>query len=356
MRPNKQFLGIVLCGLFFWLSGCMSLPSKVTRSNLNDAFRNGDIRLDCMFLCSGKFGANLQDIHQLYLLERWHDLSTKVLEIGFNQDLAYFYLGRAAEGIGEFKAAEIYYLLSQSAPRCILNGCKGLSLPSLATDRLANLKKQHITSEVSASSAAQPVKVDSSSKISSTPALSENINYQSTKECEIDSNCDINQTCESTNNNNFECISKAQLTNPESESFQKKDKFKEPRNEIKLISVGGVYEIPVLLNDVLKINVIIDSGAADVSIAPDVALTLMRTGTIQKSDWLSGQIYQFADGSIANSKRFKLKSVKIGSKTLKNVTCSIAGTIQAPMLLGQSVLKKLGRYTIDYEKEVIQFE
>ncbi|MCC8997540.1 MAG: hypothetical protein LM517_10955 [Nitrosomonas sp.] len=175
-----------------------------------------------MFLCRGKFGTNLQDIHQSYLLEGWHDLSTKVLEIGFNQDLAYFYLGRAAEGIGEFKAA-------------------------------------------------QPVKGYSSSKISSTPALSENINYQSTKECEIDSSCDINQTCESSSDNNFECIRKTQITNPESESFQKKDKFKEPRNEIKLISVGGVYGIPVLLNDVLKINVIIDSGAADVSIAPDVA-------------------------------------------------------------------------------------
>lgn len=93
--------------------------------------------------------------------------------------------------------------------------------------------------------------------------------------------------------------------------------------------------------------------ATDVSIAPDVALILIRTGTIKKSDWLTGQVYQFADGSKAKSKRFNLRSITIGNKTFKNVTCRIAETIESPMLLGQSVLKKLGRYTIDYKKGVI---
>ena len=46
-------------------------------------------------------------------------------------------------------------------------------------------------------------------------------------------------------------------------------------SEVPLIESGGVYEVPVLVNGVLKINFIIDSGASDVAISPDVALTLV---------------------------------------------------------------------------------
>ena len=127
-------------------------------------------------------------------------------------------------------------------------------------------------------------------------------------------------------------------------------------NSIKLQKKGGVYEVPVELNGVLKINFIFDSGASDVSISPDVALTLMRTGTIKESDWLPGAFYSFADGSTAKSERFKLRSVKIGNKTVYDVTCSIANSIEAPMLLGQSVLSKFGKYSFDYRTETLIIE
>jgi len=129
----------------------------------------------------------------------------------------------------------------------------------------------------------------------------------------------------------------------------------EKQNEVKLIKIGAVYEVPVVLNNVLTINFILDSGASDVSISPDVALTLIRTKTIEHNDWLPGAYYKFADGTEAKSKRFKLKSVKIGNKELKNVTCSISNSFDAPMLLGQSALQKLGTYSIDYGKMVIIF-
>lgn len=67
--------------------------------------------------------------------------------------------------------------------------------------------------------------------------------------------------------------------------------------KIKLTKIGGVYEVPVKLNGVLNINFIFDSGASEVSITPDVALTLLRTGTIRENDWLPGRYYQLADGS-----------------------------------------------------------
>jgi aspartyl protease family protein len=129
-----------------------------------------------------------------------------------------------------------------------------------------------------------------------------------------------------------------------------------PNTEVKLKKTGGVYEVPVELNEVLKIDFIFDSGASDVSISPDIALTLIKTGTIKENDWLPGEYYRFADGTTAKSMRFTLKSVRIGDKVVSDVTCSISNSLDAPMLLGQSVLKKFGKYTFDYKTEKLTIE
>lgn len=128
------------------------------------------------------------------------------------------------------------------------------------------------------------------------------------------------------------------------------------RNKIRMIKSGGVYEIPVVLNGVLTIPLIIDSGASDVFISPDVALTLFRTGTIRESDYMSGSVYSLADGTEVKSHRFRLQSVKIGSKIIRGVTCAISDSVEAHMLLGQGVLERLGKYTVDYKNGVLIFE
>lgn len=127
-------------------------------------------------------------------------------------------------------------------------------------------------------------------------------------------------------------------------------------NTIKLKSNYGVFSVPVELNGVLKIDFIFDSGASDISISPDIALTLLKAGTIKKEDWLPGAYYSFADGSTAKSERFKLHSVKIGNKVIKNAVCSISNSINSPMLLGQSVLSKFGKYTFDNNQKTLTIE
>ncbi|MDD9869502.1 MAG: retropepsin-like aspartic protease [Gammaproteobacteria bacterium] len=128
------------------------------------------------------------------------------------------------------------------------------------------------------------------------------------------------------------------------------------RNKVKMFKSGGVYEIPVVLNGVLAIPFIIDSGASDVVISSDVALTLFRTGTIRESDYMSGAVYRLADGTEMKSGRFRLQSVRIGNKTIRGVTCAITDSLKAPMLLGQGVLERLGKYTVDYKSGVLIFE
>ena len=122
---------------------------------------------------------------------------------------------------------------------------------------------------------------------------------------------------------------------------------------IKIKKEGNINKIPISLNDVVNTDFIIDTGASNVSITPDLALLLIKSGTINSEDWLKDKYYQFADGSIAKSKTFKIKKLKIGTKYLYNVECSISNNLEAPLLLGQNVLNRFGKVIIDNEKQTL---
>jgi len=64
---------------------------------------------------------------------------------------------------------------------------------------------------------------------------------------------------------------------------------------------GGTFVLPVVINDKITLDFTLDSGAADVVIPTDVFSTLVRTGSIQKSDYLHAQVYELADGTKTRS-------------------------------------------------------
>ena len=119
--------------------------------------------------------------------------------------------------------------------------------------------------------------------------------------------------------------------------------------EIPVEKRGGVYYIPIEVNNALTLDFIIDTGAAEVTLPADVVSTLMRTGDIAASDYLPSKVYILADGSEMESPRILLREIKIGSNVLKNVPASISDT-RGPLLLGQSLLERLGHYSIDSKK------
>jgi hypothetical protein len=63
---------------------------------------------------------------------------------------------------------------------------------------------------------------------------------------------------------------------------------------VPLTSSGGVYMLPVRINDAVTIPFVIDSGAAEVAITADVFLVLSRTGTVSQSDFLGTGTYAMA--------------------------------------------------------------
>lgn len=117
-----------------------------------------------------------------------------------------------------------------------------------------------------------------------------------------------------------------------------------------------MYKIPAFLNDVVNVEFIFDSGAAEVLISPEVAMVLLGSKTIKDDDVLEDGYFVTADGSILRLSRLNIKQVQIGSKIIFNVKCAVSNEIGGDMLLGQSVMEKLGKYTFDYKKMKLVFK
>lgn len=124
--------------------------------------------------------------------------------------------------------------------------------------------------------------------------------------------------------------------------------------EIRLINKGGIYELPVKVNGVITLNFILDSGASEVNIPADVALTLIRTGTINENDFLPGKKYTLADGSTVKSPRFLIRELDLGGQKTFNVPASV-GEATGHLLLGQSFLSRITSWTIDNQKHAFIF-
>jgi hypothetical protein len=67
--------------------------------------------------------------------------------------------------------------------------------------------------------------------------------------------------------------------------------------EVQMVRHGGTYAVPVLINNAITLDFVLDSGASDVSIPSDVFSTLIRAGTITKEDIIGSDTYTLADGS-----------------------------------------------------------
>ena len=127
------------------------------------------------------------------------------------------------------------------------------------------------------------------------------------------------------------------------------------RIEVPLSSDGGVLTVPVEINGAITLDFVIDSGAADVNVPADVVSTLIRTRTIRTSDFIGQQTYVLADGTKVPSDVFVVRSLKIGSRVVENVRCSI-GSPKGTLLLGQSFLQNFRSWSIDNGRRALVLE
>lgn len=123
--------------------------------------------------------------------------------------------------------------------------------------------------------------------------------------------------------------------------------------EIPFTKESGVCKVKCAING-LPLHFIFDTGAADVSISSVEATFMAKNDFLSSSDIIGKQNYQTADGNITEGTIINLKDVKLGSLHLNNIKASVVRNQAAPLLLGQSVLSKLGKIEIDNTKNVLR--
>lgn len=124
------------------------------------------------------------------------------------------------------------------------------------------------------------------------------------------------------------------------------------RYEVPFTKSNGVTRVACKIND-LPLNFVFDTGASDVTMSLIEASFMMKNGYLDSKDIIGSQYYQTADGTISEGTTINLRSINFGGCQLNNVRASIVKNQDAPLLLGQSVLQRLGKIEIDNEKQLI---
>jgi len=90
-----------------------------------ERFRSGEAVLECEN-CALSFSNRADKLKSLDAHGDWESLAREVLEVGYSQDIAWYYLGRAAEGLGLRQAASRYYEQAANLARRKETHCKGM--------------------------------------------------------------------------------------------------------------------------------------------------------------------------------------------------------------------------------------
>jgi hypothetical protein len=114
------------------------------------AFHSGTAVMTCGngLQCGLRWGAARSNAQSFAQARQWDNLAELILSTGYDEDLAWYYLAEAAQGLGDYDAARVYY--NTAASRAVAGGnfacsvgivdtCDGVTLPNDAEAMLAEL-------------------------------------------------------------------------------------------------------------------------------------------------------------------------------------------------------------------------
>lgn len=115
---------------------------------------------------------------------------------------------------------------------------------------------------------------------------------------------------------------------------------------------SNTFTVPCKVNG-LPLKFIFDTGASSVQISKSEAIFMLKNGYLAESDITGTQHFQTASGDIIEGTRIMIRKIEIGGMVLRNVEASVVHSDNAPLLLGQSVLSRLGKIQIDYNNSTL---
>lgn len=118
----------------------------------------------------------------------------------------------------------------------------------------------------------------------------------------------------------------------------------------------GVKVVPVTINDLIGVDMIIDTGCSGAMISLSEARYLVEKGSLTIDDVIGEGQSKIADGSIVENMFVRLKKITIGDElTATDVVATVSNSISAPLLLGNEVLDRVKTIAIDNENQLILF-
>mgnify|MGYP002626559774 CR=1 FL=1 len=123
--------------------------------------------------------------------------------------------------------------------------------------------------------------------------------------------------------------------------------------EVPFTKDSGVCKVKCSVNG-LPLHFIFDTGASDVTISMVEATFMLKNGYLDDNDVVGSQRYMDANGNVSVGTTINLKEVNFGGLNLTNVRASVVRNQKAPLLLGQTVLGRLGKIEIDNSANVLK--
>ena len=124
-------------------------------------------------------------------------------------------------------------------------------------------------------------------------------------------------------------------------------------SEIPFEKENGVCKVKCKING-LPLHFVFDTGASDVTLSMVEATFMMKNGYLSGRDVVGSQRYMDANGDVSVGTVINLRNVDFGGHSINNVRASVVRNQKAPLLLGQSVLGRLGKIEIDNSRKVLK--
>ena len=121
---------------------------------------------------------------------------------------------------------------------------------------------------------------------------------------------------------------------------------KSGKTEVPFTPYQGCVSVKCSIND-LPLTFVFDTGASTVSISQLEANFMLKNGYLQQEDFVGTSRYIDANGNVSEGTVINLREVEFGGLKLSNVKASVVRNQKAPLLLGQTVLGRLGSIEID---------